>query len=310
MEITSVESLLPWIGIFILILLFLILDLGVFNKVPHKISMHEALGMSAAWVALALCFNLGIWFWKGGEPALAFFTGYLLEKLLSLDNMFVFLIIFNFFNIIPRHQHRILFWGILGAIVFRLFLILLGIKLIQTFDWILYFFGILLLYSSYKIFRERHKPAEIETNAIIIWAKKWIPLRDNYKGRRFFLFREGRWVATPALLVLFTIEVSDIVFAIDSIPAIFAITLDPFIVFTSNIFAILGLRSLYFLIAHILPRFYYLQHALAAILGFIGIKLLLTHSFKIPLWGSLSFIGITLFIAIIASIRRVKGNPH
>lgn len=310
MEITSVESLLPWIGIFILILLFLILDLGVFNKVPHKISMHEALGMSAAWVALALCFNLGIWFWKGGEPALAFFTGYLLEKLLSLDNMFVFLIIFNFFNIIPRHQHRILFWGILGAIVFRLFLILLGIKLIQTFDWILYFFGILLLYSSYKIFRERHKPAEIETNAIIIWAKKWIPLRDNYKGRRFFLFREGRWVATPALLVLFTIEVSDIVFAIDSIPAIFAITLDPFIVFTSNIFAILGLRSLYFLIAHILPRFYYLQHALAAILGFIGIKLLLTHSFKIPLWGSLFFIGITLFIAIIASIRRVKGNPH
>jgi tellurite resistance protein TerC len=308
METTGVESLLPWIGVLTLILLFLILDLGVFNKVPHKISMHEALGMSVAWVTLALCFNLGIWYWKGGEPALAFFTGYLLEKLLSLDNMFVFLIIFNFFNIIPRHQHRILFWGILGAIVFRLLLILLGIKLIQTFDWILYFFGVLLLYSSYKIFRERNKPAEVETNAIIIWAKKWIPLRDNYKGRRFFLFREGRWVATPALLVLFTIEVSDIVFAIDSIPAIFAITLDPFIVFTSNIFAILGLRSLYFLIAHILPRFYYLQHALAVILGFIGIKLLLTHSFKVPLWASLSFIGITLFVAIIASIRRAKND--
>lgn len=304
------ESLLPWIGVLTLILLFLILDLGVFNKIPHKISMHEALGMSAAWVALAFCFNLGIWYWKGGEPALAFFTGYLLEKLLSLDNMFVFIIIFNFFNIIPRHQHRILFWGILGAIVFRLLLILLGIKLIQTFDWILYFFGALLLYSSYKIFRERNKPAVVETNAIITWAKKWIPLRDNYKGRRFFLFREGRWVATPALLVLFTIEVSDIVFAIDSIPAIFAITLDPFIVFTSNIFAILGLRSLYFLIAHILPRFYYLQHALAAILGFIGIKLLLTHSFKIPLWGSLSFIGVTLFLAIIASIKRTKNDLH
>ncbi len=185
METTGVESLLPWIGVLTLILLFLILDLGVFNKVPHKISIHEALGMSTAWVALALCFNLGIWYWKGGEPALAFFTGYLLEKLLSLDNMFVFLIIFNFFNIIPRHQHRILFWGILGAIIFRFCLILLGIKLIQTFDWILYFFGVLLLYSSYKIFRERNKPAEIETNAIITWAKKWIPLQENYKGRRF-----------------------------------------------------------------------------------------------------------------------------
>jgi tellurite resistance protein TerC len=301
-----VESLLPWLGVLVLILLFLIVDLGVFNKVPHKISMKEALGMSAAWIALALCFNLGVWYWKGGEPALAFFTGYLLEKLLSLDNMFVILIIFKFFNIIPRHQHRILFWGILGAIIFRLLLILLGIKLIQNFEWILYFFGALLLYSSYKIFRERHEPVEIETNAIIIWAKKWIPLRENYKGRRFFLFRDGRWVATPALLVLFTIEVSDVVFAIDSIPAIFAITLDPFIVFTSNIFAILGLRSLYFLIAHILPRFYYLQHALAAILGFIGIKLLLTDIFKIPLWASLAFIGCALFIAIFASIRRAK----
>lgn len=301
-------SLLPWLGVLALILLFLILDLGVFNKVPHKISMKEALGMSAAWIALALCFNLVVWYWKGGEPALAFFTGYLLEKLLSLDNMFVILIIFKFFNIVPRHQHRILFWGILGAIIFRLFLILLGIKLIQNFEWILYVFGLLLLYSSYKIFRERHEPAEIETNAIIIWAQKWIPLRENYKGRRFFLFRDGRWVATPALLVLFTIEVSDVVFAIDSIPAIFAITLDPFIVFTSNIFAILGLRSLYFLIAHILPRFYYLQHALAAILGFIGVKLLLTDIFKVPVWASLVFIGSALFVAIFASIRRVKNE--
>lgn len=308
MEIINVESLLPWLGILLLILLFLVLDLGVFNKVPHKISMKEALGMSAAWITLALCFNLGVWYWKGGEPALAFFTGYLLEKLLSLDNMFVILIIFNFFNIAPRHQHRILFWGILGAIIFRMLLILLGIKLIQNFEWILYFFGALLLYSGYKIFRERHEPAEIETNAIIVWAKKWIPLRENYKGRRFFLFRDRRWVATPALLVLFTIEVSDVVFALDSIPAIFAITLDPFIVFTSNIFAILGLRSLYFLIAHILPRFYYLQHALAAILGFIGVKLLLTDIFKIPVWASLAFIGCSLFIAIFASIRRDKNG--
>jgi len=305
-----VEALFPWIGVVSLILVFLIIDLGIFNKIPHAISMREALEMSVVWISLALGFNLAVWYWKGGEPALAFFTGYLLEKLLSLDNMFVFLIIFNFFNIHPRHQHRILFWGILGAIVFRLLLILLGIKLIQTFDWILYIFGLLLIYSSYKVFKERNKPAEIEANAFILWARKWIPIRENYKGRRFFLYRDGKWLATPIFLVLMTIEVSDIVFAIDSIPAIFGITLDPFIVFTSNIFAILGLRSLYFLLAHILPRFYYLQHALAVILGFIGIKLILTQHVDIPLWTSLAVITVTLFIAILASLRRTKNNSY
>ncbi len=268
--------------------------------------MREALGASLAWIAIALLFNGAIWYGKGEEPALAFFTGYLLEKLLSLDNMFVFIIVFKFFDILPRHQHRILFWGILGAIVFRFLLIIIGIKLIEAFDWILYLFGALLIYSSYRIFRERNQPAEVETNAFILMAKKWIPLKENYKGRRFFLHINGKWFATPTLLVLLTIEASDIVFAIDSIPAIFAITLDPFIVFTSNIFAILGLRSLYFLLAHILPRFYYLQHGIAVLLGFVGFKLILTYHFKIPLGVSLGVVAITLIIAILASLWRDK----
>ena len=302
----KLETFFPWVGLLVLILIFLILDLGVFNRRPHIISIQEALKVSLVWVSLSLLFNVFIWYWKGGEPALAFFTGYLLEKLLSLDNMFVFVVIFKLFGIAPRHQHRILFWGVLGAIVFRLLLILIGVKLIEAFDWILYLFGALLIYSSYKLFQERNNPAKIETNAIIRWAQKSIPLCENYKGRRFFLHLNGKWVATPAFLVLLTIEVSDIVFALDSIPAIFAITLDPFIVFTSNIFAILGLRSLYFLMAHIIPRFYYLQHALSVILAFVGIKLFLANHFKIPIGLSLSVIACTIAIAIFASLWKDK----
>ncbi len=302
------ESLFPWIGIIVLVFIFLSLDLGVFNRSPHKISLRTAFITSLVWIGLALLFNLMILFWKGKEPALAFFAGYLLEKLLSLDNMFVFVMVFKFFGTKPRHQHRILFWGVLGAILFRLLLILVGIKLVEAFDWILYLFGLLLIYSSYKIYQERHEPAKIETNALILWARKWIPLQDNYKGRRFFLHKNGTWLVTPAFLVLLTIEVSDIVFAIDSIPAIFAITLDPFIVFTSNIFAILGLRSLYFLLADIIPRYYYLQHALSGILGFVGIKLLLTHHFPIPLEFSLSLIVGMLIISIIASLWKDKES--
>ncbi|HUX78786.1 MAG TPA: TerC family protein [Alphaproteobacteria bacterium] len=304
------EGFLPWIGFFILILIFLVLDLGVFNRIPHKISAREAFWVSLLWIALSLLFNCIIWHEKGSEPALAFFTGYLLEKLLSLDNMFIFVIVFRYFEIAPRHQHRILFWGILGAIIFRLLLIVIGIKLIEAFEWILYFFGALLIYSSYRIFRERNQPAKIETNALILWAKKWIPLRENYKGRRFFLHINGKWTATPAFLVLLTTEISDIIFAIDSIPAIFAITLDPFIIFTSNIFAILGLRSLYFLLAHVITRFYYLQHAISVLLGFIGLKLMLTNHFKIPLELSLGVIVCTLIIAIIASVWKNKQEKN
>lgn len=296
-----VETLILWIGIMGLILTLLVIDLGVFNRIPHVITTREALKTSLIWIGLSLLFNLFIWYDRGPDPALSFFTGYLLEKLLSLDNMFVFIVIFKGFDIAPRHHHRILFWGILGAIVFRLFFILMGIKLIEMFSWSLFFFGAILIYSAYKIYAKRGKPINIENNSFLLRLKKWIPLQENYKGRRFFLSIKGRWFATPAFLALITIEICDIIFAIDSIPAIFAITLDPFIVFTSNIFAILGLRSLYFLLANIVPRFYYLQHALAVILGFIGVKLMLVNYFEIPVAFSLSVIGFTFFIAIVAS---------
>jgi len=299
-----VETLLPWVGLFGLIIVFLVLDLGVFNRKPHAISMQEAFIVSLVWITISLLFNVFIWYWKGSEPAIAFFTGYLLEKLLSLDNMFVFVLIFNYFAIAPRHQHRILFWGILGAIVFRLLFIIVGIKLIEAFEWILYFFGALLIYSGYRMFKERNKPVEIETRGVLIWAKKWLPIIENYKGRRFFLHRNEKWFVTPLFLVLIVIEVSDIIFAVDSIPAIFAITLDPFIVFTSNIFAVLGLRSLYFLLANVIPRFYYLQHALSLILSFVGFKLLIGNHYHIPLVFSLSLIIVTLIAAIIASILK------
>jgi len=307
------ETPLLWIGLFVLILFFLIIDLGVFNRVPHAISVKEAIKTSLFWIALALLFNLFVWYQKGSEPAIAFFTGYLLEKLLSLDNMFVFIIIFNTFGILPRHQHRILFWGILGAIVFRLLFILLGLKLIEMFKWILYVFGLILMYSAYKIYKKKGKPIDTENNPLIRLAKKWFPVRENYKGRKFFLYIQGKWMVTPSFLALFVIEICDVIFAIDSIPAIFAITLDPFIVFTSNIFAILGLRSLYFVLADIIPRFYYLHHAISIILGYIGIKLVLANHFEIPLIFSLSFMGLTLFIAILASYwkdRSIHEKTH
>jgi tellurite resistance protein TerC len=303
-----VHTLLPWIGFVALVLAFLAIDLGVFNRIPHQISTREAFNTSLMWISLALLFNLFIWHSQGAEPALTFFTGYLLEKLLSLDNMFVFIMIFKFFEIAPRHQHRVLFWGILGAIIFRLLLIFFGIQLIKSVDWILYLFGVFLIYSSYKIYSERRKPIKIETNVILLHLKRWIPIQENYKGRHFFLHSNGKWIATPLFLALVVMEVSDIVFALDSLPAIFAVTLDPFIVFTSNIFAILGLRSLYFLLANVVTRFYYFQHAIAIILGFAGVKLLLAHHIDIPLWISLGIIAGTLGLAILLSLGQDKRD--
>ena len=297
-------ELLLWISAISLVLGFLMVDLGVFNRKPHKISINEALITSIIWVSLALIFNGFIWVSKGSDPALAFFTGYLLEKMLSLDNMFVFVMLFQYFSIPSYHQHRILFWGIIGAIIFRLIFIFLGLKLVEVFESILYFFGALLVYSSYKMYWKKDERRQIGANSLILWIQKWLPMKKNYKGRHFFLFRDQKWYATPAFLALLTIEISDVIFAIDSIPAIFAITLDPFIVFSSNIFAICGLRSLYFLLAHSLTRFYYLQHAISLILGFVGFKLLLKDIVKIPISLSLIVIFTSLAVAIIISIRK------
>jgi tellurite resistance protein TerC len=305
-----VETILPWIALLSLILFFLVIDLSIFNRVPHVISPNEAIKTSLCWVLLSLLFNAYIWYSRGSEPALAFLTGYLVEKLLSVDNMFIFMVVFRYFKIEALYQHRILFWGILGSIVLRLLLIVIGIKLIETFEWILYLFGFLLIYSSYKIFQERNKPIKIEANALILWIEKRVPFSADYKGKHFFIRTKGKWLATPPFLALLMIELSDIVFALDSIPAIFAITLDPYIVFTSNIFAILGLRSLYFLLAHMSRQFYYFQHALSVILGFVGIKLLLANHYKIPLLLSLGVIIVTLIVAVLASMRKDKRIKH
>ncbi len=297
-------EILIWLIVIALILGFLLVDLGIFNRKPHKISAKEALITSTIWIVLAFSFNGFIWVWHGPEPALAFFTGYALEKMLSLDNMFVFVMIFQYFAVASYHQHRILFWGIIGAIIFRLIFILIGLKLIDLFEEVLYFFGALLIYSSYKMYWKKEETLELKHNGFVKWVQKWAPLKENYKGRHFFLYRDGKWYITPALLVLLTIEISDVIFAIDSIPAIFAITLDPFIVFTSNIFAICGLRSLYFLLAHSITRFYYLQHAISLILGFVGFKLILKDFLHIPIFVSLAVIFLTLIIAILFSMKR------
>lgn len=298
------ENYLPWVGVLSLVLFFLALDLGIFNRVPHKISKKEAFVMSCVWISLALLFNGYVWVSRGGEAALAFFTGYLLEKMLSLDNMLIFLAVFSFFSIPLRHQHRILFWGILGAIIFRMFFILVGVKLIEAFDWVLYIFGVLLIYSSYKMYKDRNNSTKFEDSKVLRWLQKWLPLKTDSQDGAFFSKEKGQWVPTPLFLSLVIIEIMDVVFAVDSIPAIFAITLDPFIVFTSNIFAILGLRSLYFLLANFILKFYYLQQGLSVILGFIGVKLFLANHIHVPIILSLGFISMVLLVTIIASIWR------
>ncbi len=297
-------EILIWICVIGLILGLLLIDLGVFNRKPHTISMKEALIMSIIWVSIALLFNVFVWFSRGTDPAIAFFTGYLLEKMLSLDNMFVFVMLFHYFAVPSYHQHRILFWGILGAIVFRLIFILLGLKLVEVFDHVLYLFGAFLIYSSYKMYWRKDDQIVPGPNKLILWISRWFRIKENYKGRHFFLKRNGLWYATPSFIVLLSIEMSDIIFAVDSIPAIFAITLDPFIVFTSNIFAICGLRSLYFLLAESLARFYYLQHAISLILGFVGVKLLLKDVIKIPVLISLIVVFTTILIAVLTSIQK------
>lgn len=301
-------QLLLWISVISLILGFLLIDLGIFNRKPHTISMKEALIMSVIWVSLALLFNSFIWISEGSEPALAFFTGYLLEKMLSLDNMFVFVMLFSYFSVPSHHQHHILFWGIIGAIIFRLAFILIGLKLVEVFDHVLYVFGAFLLYSSYKMYWKRDDHVKPGPNKLILWVSHWFRVRKDYKGRQFFIKKNGLWYATPAFIVLLSIEMSDIIFAVDSIPAIFAITLDPFIVFTSNIFAICGLRSLYFLLAGSITRFYYLQHAISLILGFVGVKLLLKDIITIPILISLIVVFTTLVAAIIVSIQKNRRS--
>lgn len=302
-------DLLPWIGFIGFILLMLAIDLGVFHRKPHAITAFEAGIWTSIWVGLALVFNVFVYFWKGPSSALEFLTGYVVEKSLSVDNIFVFIMIFSYFSVPAKYQHRVLFWGILGAIIMRAAFIFLGVKLISHFQFVFYIFGFFLLYTAFKMFKERHSHGNISENRLLDWVSRTIPLTKEYVGQNFFVRRNGRLYATPMFMVLLAIEFSDVIFAVDSIPAIFAITQDTFIIFTSNIFAILGLRSMYFLLADIVPRFYYLKHALSFILGFIGVKMMIFEFAHIPVWVSLSVILASFSLAIVFSIFHRDPKP-
>ncbi|OGQ09263.1 MAG: hypothetical protein A2138_17645 [Deltaproteobacteria bacterium RBG_16_71_12] len=283
----------------------LALDLGVFHRKAHEVRFKEAATWSGVWISLALLFNLGLWHFFGAERAGEFLAGYLIEKSLSVDNIFVFVTIFGAFAVPAAVQHRVLFWGILGALVMRAVLIFAGAALVASVHGVMYVFGAFLIFTAVKLLRDMNKPPkDIKEGWFFRVFTRLIPTAPQYDGGRFFTRVDGRHLATPLLLVLVLVELSDLVFAVDSIPAIFAVTSDPFIVFTSNIFAILGLRSLYFLLAGMVDRFRYLKVGLAGILFFVGVKLLLNATLKIPIGLSLAIIAGMLAAAMLASVLR------
>ncbi|MDX1941824.1 MAG: TerC family protein [Saprospiraceae bacterium] len=309
-----------WIAFLVLVFFLLALDLGVFHREAHSVSTKEAINWTILWVSLAFSFSVVVYFayengWvanpenlDGKEAVLEYITGYLIEQSLSMDNIFVIAIIFAYFQIPKAYQHRVLFWGILGALVFRGIMIGIGVVLIQRFEIIIYFFGALLLYSAYKMLRQGDMEIEPNKNPIIRMFRRFMPVTGSFKGNRFFVRRGKLIAATPLFIALIVVETTDVMFAIDSIPAIFGVTRDPFIVFTSNIFAIMGLRSLYFVLAAVLDKFQYLKYSLVFILAFVGVKMLISHYVHIPSWVSLSVIVLSLTIGIAASWSSFKEN--
>ena len=292
-----------WIGFLGFIAIMLALDLGVFNRRAHVVSLKEALAWCAVWFGLAMAFNLLISQKMGGQAGLEFFTGYIVELCLSVDNVFVFIVIFQYFRVEPRHQHRVLFWGILGAVVMRAIFIFAGISLINRFHWIIYVFGAFLVYTGIKLaIPKKDDGFEPEKNPAVKLARRFLPVTSHFEGGHFFTRVDGRLHATPMFLVLLIVETTDVMFALDSIPAVIAITRNEFIVFTSNIFAILGLRSLYFAVSGIMQLFRYINVGLAVILCFVGFKMLASHYVTIPIKISLGIIGSVLAASILASV--------
>ncbi|MCS7254379.1 MAG: TerC family protein [Armatimonadota bacterium] len=300
-------------GIFILfVIIMLLIDLGIFHRHAHVLSIREAAIWSIIWVVISLIINIVVWIWQGKTKALEFFTGYLVEKALSADNIFVFAVIFNYFAVPPEYRHRVLFWGIIGAIVMRLSFILAGAALLKKFHWIVYVFGAIVIVSGVKLLRRRKHEFDPQRNPVLKIARRFLPITQSYHGHYFFIRQGSRVILTPLAITLLAIETTDIVFAIDSIPAIFAITRDSFIVFTSNICAILGLRALYFLLEGLIRLFRYLDEGLAVILVFIGIKMLISEFYKMPVEIALGFVFIVLSISVGVSIwaERVGVPKH
>ena len=291
-----------WVGFNLFVLVALAFDLGVFHRNPHKITIREAFIASALWIGIAIAFGCGVWHWYGEQRGLEYFTGYVIEKALSVDNLFVFLVIFRTFHVDDRVQHRVLAWGILGALIMRGLLITVGAVLVARFHWILAAFGIFLVYTGLHMLWRREKAVHYEKNPIFRFASKHLRLTKEYHGSRFFVRQNGQLFGTPLVLVLLIIELTDVAFAVDSIPAIFGITRDPFIVYTSNVFAILGLRALYFLLVGLLDYFRYLGIGLALILIFIGVKLIAEPWLHISVSYSLGVVGILLLLTIVLSL--------
>jgi tellurite resistance protein TerC len=306
MDPVSIGTPVLWGGFTALMLVFLALDLGVFHRQAHVVTVREALAWSIVWVVLALAFN-GVLAWQyGRERGLEFLAGYLIEKALAVDNIFVFLLVFATFGVAREHHHRILFWGIVGALVMRAGFIFAGVALLERFHWVMYVFGAFLVLTAGKLLVQNEAELHPERNPLFRLFTRLVPSVPTYHGSRFTVVRNGRRHATPLLLVLVCIEATDVVFAVDSIPAIFAVTRDPFIVYTSNIFAILGLRAMFFLLAGVMDRFHYLKIGLALVLGFVGAKMLLADVWKVPIGVSLGVIGALLGGAMLASWLRAR----
>lgn len=299
----------PWVAFLALVLGLLVLDLGVLHRRGHVVRPKEALGWSLFWISLAMVFCGVIYVWKGPGPAVEFLTGYLIEQSLSVDNLFVFVLIFTYFRVPPEYQHRVLFWGILGAIVFRATFILAGAWLLSRFSWIEYIFGAFLLFTALKMLKGGEPEIHPEGNRLVRVFRRFIPVTADFDGTKFFVERGGILTATPLVIVLILVETTDIVFALDSIPAIFGVTRDPFIVFTSNIFAVLGLRALYFLLASVLGLFAFLNVGLAGVLAFVGLKMLLSHWVHIATSTSLLIVFGLLSLSILASILFGPKKP-
>jgi tellurite resistance protein TerC len=303
----SVGSPVLWAAFLLFVGVMLAVDLGVFHRKPHEVSLKEAGVWSAVWVGLSCLFAALVWWRFGRERGLEFTTGYLIEKALSVDNIFVFVVIFQAFSIPALYQHRVLFWGILGALALRAAFIFAGTALLTRFHWTLYVFGALLLVTGLKLLRSKPEASEPEENTVVRLASRYIPVTAGLRDGRFFVQEGGRRLATPLFLALVAVEVSDLLFAVDSIPAIFGVTRDPFIVFTSNIFAILGLRSLYFLLAGIISRFRYLNVGLALVLVFVGLKMLLSDVYEVPVAAALALVAALIGGSILLSLRATRA---
>ena len=307
-----------WVLFNVFVLAMLALDLGVFHRKKHVVGFREAIGWTMVWIALAGAFAVLIYFFghvmTGGslrpnsELSLEFVTGYLIEESLSVDNLFVFLVIFRFFAVPRRYQHEVLLWGVVGALVMRGVFIVVGIKLLNAFSWIIYVFGAILIYSGIKLFRQEEAEINPETNVVLRWFRKLFRVTKDYEGDKFFVVRQGIRYATPLAVVLVMIETTDLLFATDSIPAVFAVTREPFIVFTSNVFAILGLRSLYFALAGMIEVFHLLHYGLSVILIFIGVKMLASGFVHIPIGWALGVVAGVLVISIVCSLLFPKKS--